>query len=493
MIKFKLTVISLAVALVAALFPTRYLAPNSGVNTTSGDYGTHMNISQHIMDFELFPSLHQDNVGIHATSKYLPVYHGILGFHLITTLLEWIGIPRPGAYALTMDVCLIAIFLSFLFYIIDNRTTGTIPDKIFATLMIFPMFYGYYTEAVNSGFFSQLASQAFLVVGGYLFTTRLRKWAPLFILYAFFCYPDCLIWFIPAIIFYFRRSKLMWVTLALIPIWLVVLWVPFSRATLTGPFIASMTPWLATCAFSILFGFNIWRHNKNVAVITIFFTLYTVIFTTVTMTYLNPSYYATKISSFSYILLPFLLIDIPVFQTFRGKLLLLTTTFFVAGSPNAVPVESMNYLKNHSAFTNHDYKLIRNMKEELSTKMLICSPQNTYPLPQQIDPNIVPLAAAYGNLMNYDIYSLEVNSKGMQTMFGGNERTGSFGVLLDYLSNNSLGAALEFMENKMSLRDISLDFCLAVPKESSSVFAKSQYFEKLYEGAQFVYFKPQKP
>ncbi|QLY24373.1 hypothetical protein [Bdellovibrio sp. KM01] len=492
--RIKFGILFLCFALIGLIFPSRYLSPNQGVNTTGADYATHLNISEHLRDFNIFPIASDASAGKHAVSKYLPIYHGILGFHTLAWLLEKAGMPLPGAYALIMDLSCLSVLLVFIFILLDKFKKEHWPEILLATLVIFPFYVLFFISAVDSAFYSQLLSQALIAISVYLFTHRWIKCAVAVLLMSAFCYPDFMIWTIPVILFSPSEFRSRWRLLLVFP-WIALMWVPFQRSSLIGPMITSPVLQISTYLFVIFFIRKIFSINKTVGIVSCSFAIYSLALTIFTMNLFTPSYYATKVSNFSYLLLPYLLLNLKVFPDLRGKILILATGYFLfTHEPFA---SKFNYATSfkESGFVNDDYLKIRIVKNELRDSPLAnsCKSSHTFVIPKEAQNLKSNAFTDYQGLMeNFDIYSQELYSSYLRALYG-NSTLGSQIAFTRIIAGQKLSDWTQNLESAILQNDKMVpDFCLAIIKDEAPLFAKSQYFEKLYEGAQFVYFKPQK-
>ncbi|WP_413575150.1 hypothetical protein ACLVWU_12775 [Bdellovibrio sp. HCB290] len=485
--RLKLSILALIGLVLTAVFPSRYLSNISGIATTSIDYGVHLNISTHIRNFDIFPQSQNDQVGKHAVSKYLPIYHGLLGFHVLAAALEFIGIPLPGAYCLLIDISFLLILVVLLFMVLDNLQKQKSLEAFIVLTIAIPILIFYFIEAMKAAFFSQLLSQALVFSAIYLYKLNRNRAALCLLLYAGFCYPDFIIWFFP-ILFFSEQRFIKTAAVVLSPAWLVLMFIPFSRSHLAGSTPASQIVFYSTAALTLLNIKSLWRDNRTIAIATLFFIIYALTFTLGTMSYFTPTYYASKISSFSYFILPILLLSVPILSNFASRLMMAILLLLLLTEERPWVNRTLDYFAAPS-FTNQDYKdtLQEAQEADLQTNG-VCRHDTTYLLPSP-EQNSIAISARYGTLANFDIYSLNLNSKGMNQIFQSN--------------NGSLGAFLQMpplphegiLELKKTIEsfEVITDFCLGVPEKEAAAFAESQSFEKLYAGAHFVYFKPKKP
>jgi hypothetical protein len=472
--RLKITILATALLLIAVISPSRYLKPDAGVTTTV-DYANHLNISSHVRTLDLFPSIDSLEQGRHGVSKYLPIYHGLIGFHLTAAVLEILGIPLPGAYNLLLDLCLLSILVVFVFFLIDRRKEN-VWGVAFSAILIPPLFYGYFVQAVVSGFYSQLLSQALIVIAFYLFAENWKKTSVGLFIFALFCYPDFLIWIIPVALLSPKYNWKIKVPL-LLPLAVLAI-TPFARGTLAGPVITSYYVYLSAILLVLTLLPNLWKQNRKIAIASASFVIYSLALILVTMKHFNASYYGTKIAAFSYLLLPYLLVTNSLTESFKKKVVFVIVGFLVISAyPDLASINMLDYLKARTSFNNSNYRIARIVFAEIQNSVSSCNVQSTYKIPASGDDEITN-GVFNGVLMNFDIYSIDTNP---------------YLNLIQQLKEESPEVWMSNLEQKIQSNQINTDFCLAVPHKEMSIFANSQYFEKLYEGAQFVYVKPQKP
>ncbi|WP_168196657.1 hypothetical protein [Bdellovibrio sp. ZAP7] len=487
--KLKYCLILGSLIIFAIIFPSRYLGSTSGVSTTGGDYSVHLNINAHIDNLDLFPSLSDKTESLHSVSKYLPIYHGLLGFHITAKFLEFMGIPLPGAYGLIMDLSLLTILLIFLFIAIDNINRKDILIPFALSILTVLLFIKYFLTAVDAAYYSQLFSHALISLAVYLFTLQKRRSALVLISFAIFCYPDFLLWFIPVALFSKRCRSFRPILFGIL---LILAVVPFKRANLSGPTLTSASVYFTTLAFIIFFISGIWNWNRNAAILAGAFAVYSLSLYLGTMKFSNPSYYAVKLTGFSYLLLPYLLLTVPIRLTFLRKLVLAAIAFALVYEVSSSHYDIQPFVSNSGNFQNLDYLRAKNASIEIQKNLAgKCIDRTTYKIPAQDKNSFLSLAAFNGVLTSFDIYSLNLKSSWLNNFYNGGIN-GSQGMLIQDLLNENLSVWVKKLETEIQRTNLDPDFCLASPKNQASFFAKSQYFEKLYEGAQFVYFKPQK-
>ncbi|WP_413293251.1 hypothetical protein ACLSU7_17860 [Bdellovibrio sp. HCB185ZH] len=490
--RIKLGLILACIIFTAVIFPQRYLAMDAGVSTSSADYANHLNISEHVRSMDIFPSFSEKQIGMHAVSKYLPIYHGLLGFHLLARFAETLGIPLPGAYSLIMDLSLLSILIIFLFIALDRFQKKYFIEICLGFLVLFTYFLSYFMEGINLAFFSQLLSQALFTITIYLLSNKYIKTALFTGLLATITYPDFLIWTAP-ILLLAKWNKYSFLKIPLTFLWLLILWQPFHRSNLAGPVVTSPSFVALSILFIAIFYMEILKTNRAMAISSLAFASYTVFLFAASTKLFTPSYYASKLASFSYLLIPYLLLHTSILSKPAHRVFIVVATvvlcFEFTGS-DSWPVN----LRSISTFSNADYLSGRNIIAEIESSVLNqnCSRSTTYPLVFETTTNhFLKVANLGGMLTNYDIYSGNIRSTSLNEFFSGTT-LGSLMTMTNSALTSNPSVWITSIEKGLQNGRLHSDFCLAIPPESSSYFAKSQYFEKLYEGAKFVYFKPQK-
>lgn len=312
-----------------AIFYPRYLAPFAGVAST-GDYPSHVNIEQHLHEALFFPSLTNLRDSPHVVSTSLPVYHGIWGFHLMALLAEAEGIPRPGAYALWMDLSLLIL----LFFLFRSWKTGTqsLPETAAAFFIGFWLVLPTFFRAVDAAFFPQILATGVLLLAEIYRRRGHSVAATVLALFAAFCYPDFLLWLLPVLILrtgrHFRRLP----ALAMTGLWLGLVFIYFQRLRLTGAASDNIFAFFFLVLALLLFWKDLRRRDPDAAIAGISFAIIGTALLIGGWRFGGFGYYAQKFIFPSVIFLTYLLVQLPLWTQTKGRIfllvLVLTVLFF---------------------------------------------------------------------------------------------------------------------------------------------------------------------
>lgn len=182
------------------LIGSRYFQSDPG-HPSRGEWDTavHIGIVNHILDGNFFPEWNKPETTVHAVSKYLPLYHGIIGSHLLVALLVLLGLSIPVSMLVISDMALLSVALGMFF--VSKRSPFF--TAIVFLLIVVPSF----AHMNNQGFFSLVVGSAFTFLGLCLFLKERVLPGYLMIALSFFCYPDSAIWILGTLSFHFYRNR----------------------------------------------------------------------------------------------------------------------------------------------------------------------------------------------------------------------------------------------------------------------------------------------
>ncbi len=178
-----------------AFFKFRYLAESTGLNSIHWDYGSHLAIINDIKNGNWFPEMYRAEASVHSVSKYLPIYHGLVGSHLLAIFVNSLGLSIPASMLFVSDLSLMGA-LYFLLKIVKF-----IAGRLDALAVgVFLLFVANYTTFTYEGAYSQVTSSVFYLGFLYHYICQRKKMAVLFLFLAMLCYPDALLWILPVLI-----------------------------------------------------------------------------------------------------------------------------------------------------------------------------------------------------------------------------------------------------------------------------------------------------
>ena len=236
-------------------FLVRWTSENAGLPSGGWDYCSNLAIINAIRQGAWFPELHQTYTSLHSVSKYLPLYNGIWGSHLIVLFLTQLGLSIPSSMMLVSDVsmvCLIVVVFKL------SRNRGLTPVE--SGLVSFLSFLNFMI-LVWSGFFPQLLGITFGALYFYFYgrndSVFVRRF---FFLASTFCYPEILIFVLPGQFSRIQKKDNLQKIIGLLAIliFLVLVGVLVSRLKLLGSVSMNTDFYLFTL---VLFFLAIWKNK----------------------------------------------------------------------------------------------------------------------------------------------------------------------------------------------------------------------------------------
>lgn len=219
------------------LFFIRYFFGYFSFPGQSWDYGSHIAIAESLGRMEFFPEWFAAQKSEHTISRFMPIYHGLWGSHLLLLIGKALGMPMTSVMLLALDASLL-VTVSYFFRMAIVAKYTAYQLVLFMAAVFFSLIVLFYTHA-RLGMFSQIVSTGFLF-GSLIFSDLGKsRWATAFLGYSLFCYPANAIWAMPFLGFClfnkFEKSKLRF----LIPVGTIiacfgVISVLYSRINLTG-------------------------------------------------------------------------------------------------------------------------------------------------------------------------------------------------------------------------------------------------------------------
>lgn len=468
-------------------FQYRYLAPDAGINARAPDYSNHISIEEHLKEGRLFPELDKSKKGLHAVSKYLPIYHGLLGFHLTSWLLESIGIPLPGAYQLIMDVCLAIYLLFFMSLIYHEFQQERRWELLLAVFTICTIFISNFAGAVEAAFFSQLMSYALCLVGWYLWTKQ-KKWISIF---TFFCailtYPDFLIWLIPFLVFTKTIRLRLVLRFFLCLVWCVLIGVLYSRRNLVGPEAISVYPLIFLPLLLMLFWSKL-RHERNgFFVLLLAYSVVVVGFLFISQSNFTWSYYALKLTYPAVLFLIYVFTKLRLLDNHRGRLLIVLYLVFFWCFADVHFKSITSYFSRSQLIDNRFYSLMKETKKVVETLNDVCDPAHTLVLPDLSDfppgQGLLRVWARNSLLLNSDMSSVEFKSSLFQQIY---DSFNSYEASFNGPSGLDQGR-MEFFLKLKNLKSRSQDVCVVSPASTQSLFKDNPCFVILKEEGGQIY------
>lgn len=469
-----------AIILLLALVYFRGYAPSAGVATGSADYGNHISISEHLKSFDLFPELSKTHQGIHSVSKYLPIYHGLVGFHVLALVFESLGMPRPGSYGILLDLSLLVIVFVFLSLLREKLRNGWRWEYLIAILFLFPIYFTYFAEAANYSFYAQLLSQALIVGAFYLWRKGWAKTAVAFLVYAVFTYPDFTIWLIPPVLFVMTTKPWKYLRVPLALFWLAMAATPFPRAHLPGPDIPTLYCLLIVTVLLAAYAKDLLAKQKGFFWIAVCHVAYCILFLLVTTKDMTFSYYAMKFAAFSFLLVPYFFLSVPVLSSAKGRLVTACLLAFLPFQAQLWTAQVPAYFQPTKYVDNKTYAQAQQVRAQAP-----CASANTYFTMDEsltdVDQSKSRTIVRNAMLMNYDIYSFDMTQPDLNVEL---TPKSPFGPMTTFLrmTNSEVAALIE----KTTLKS---ELCLIVPNDFADKYSGSTKLELLKQANGFTIFK----
>lgn len=468
-------------------FQYRYLAPEAGVNARSPDYSNHISIEEHLKEGQLFPELDKSKKGLHAVSIYLPVYHGLLGFHSVAWLLEFMGIPLPGAYQLIMDICLAIYLIFFVSLIYREYKQERRWEQLLAVFTICTIFISNFAGAVEAAFFSQLMSYALCLVGWYFWTTQKKRMSIFIFFCAIFTYPDFLIWLIPFLVFTktIRFPLILRFFLGLV--WCALIGVLYSRRNLVGPEAMSLYPLMFLPLVLLLFWSKL-RDEKNVFfVLLLSYSVVVLGFLFASQSHFTWSYYAIKLTYPAVFFLIYAFAKLRLLDNSRGWLLIGLYLIFFWNFADVNFKSITSYFSRSELIDNKFYSVMKETKKTVETLSEACNPGHTLVLPHENDfppgQGLLRVWARNSLLLNSDMSSVEFKASPFQQIY---DSFNSYESSFNGPSGLEEGQKKFFLGLK-NLKSRSQDVCVVSPASARSLFKDSPCFVILKEEGGQIY------
>jgi hypothetical protein len=467
-------------------FNYRYLAPEAGISTRSPDYSTHIAIEQHLKNGLLFPELGKTEKGIHAVSKYLPVYHGLLGFHVSALLLEAIGIPLPGAYLFLMDLSLLICLLFFASVLRQEMKREKRWEHLVAVLTIATIFISNFTRAIDEAFFAQIMSYALLVLAWQMWGWQKRNWSIFFFLFAMGTYPDFLIWVLPVLIFN-QRVRLHWAfRVGLGFIWAGLMYTLFTRRNLPGADAVSLYPLMFLPLILALFWKSLQQERRTFFLCLVSFNIVVIGFLVATQSNYTWGYYALKLTYPAVFFLVYAFATMPLLKSSRGRALLAVYVYFFWSSPENFWPLGTRYFERNEVMNNKFYSSVLKTKDTLANLDGKCSPTHTLVLPFHSDiPDgkkaMLGLWARNSMLLNSDISSGLFQDRSLRAIYG------SFADFEKRFWISASAGNEHFFSTLKIMPPTKHDICIVSPASERSLFNDNPCFVILKEQGGQIY------
>jgi hypothetical protein len=468
-------------------FQFRYLAPEAGVNTVSPDYSNHISIEQHLKEGHFFPDLDKVKLGVHAVSRYLPVYHGLLGFHISALVLEVFGVPLPGAYQLLMDICLLIYVIFFAGLLANEWKREKRWEYLLVVFCVGSFFISNFASGVEAAFFSQIMSYALALVAWYLWKRRRYKISVMILLVAIVTYPDLLVWTLPVLILgrKFRIPLIFRILLSVV--WACIIYVLFSRRNLVGPEALSLYPVIFLPLIAALFWRQLYREQRLFLYLLVSYSTVVIGMLITTQRNFTFSYYAIKLTYPAVFFLIYAFTKIRILSTVRGRVLVFIFAVFFWGYSDLNPKAMIGYFQRSQIVNNKLYESMqttRRLIDELSPK---CFPENTLVLPDLDDVSgksgMSRLWAKNSMLRNSDMSSEELKAQPFKRMY---DSFSSF----EHVFSGPLGieqGTRSFFSLLARVEPRTQDVCIVSPASSRSMFNGNTCFEILKEEGGQIY------
>lgn len=395
------------IALFILLSLLRNMASDGGVQARSEDYATHIAIEEHIKQGNLFPEFHKEVKGINSVHQFLPVYHGLVGFHLSAWFLESLGLLLPGAYGFLMDLSLLLLFVGFLFVLqqIDYRERWL--EVLVGFLLFLSMVPYQFSRGVEDAFFSQLYSYSFFILALYFYLKQHLKLAIGLLLVAAITYPDVLLWLLPA--FILTKGRLVFKIGAFF-IWCGLMWALIGRINATGFVNYSLYPFVFLVFAFLLFAKDIFKKDHNIFLLLTSFIIICLFYLVLGMKNFNFSYYSVKLTYPAIFWLVFIVLRYIQFRSAKGLLFMALLLIYFPSKSEFSFSPIVKYFSKTENISNLNYQSMINVKNTIAQleKQKVCEASKSLVLHYADDkaaqnPNLL-FWARNAVLANYDLY-----------------------------------------------------------------------------------------
>lgn len=450
--------------------------PSAGIYAVlyQSDFTTHVSISSHVKNVNFFPYLNLDHIGEHGVSKFLPIYHGMILFPLTAAVLEYLGLPMPGAYQFIMELSvLLSIF--FIFNFITLFKPNFINLSIIICLIIFVLLPNF-AKAITLGFYSQTFAVMFLLAAYYYYLKLNTKVCFTLLVCAAWCSPDFLLWLIPG--FVVKNNSLNSIIKGILCLgWVVLTIVFFRRLSLYGP-----SSYNINSIFILLFVFTLnyksIQHQAQRLTYTIAcFLIISIFFMTMRFNNFDFSYYAVKLTCPAILFLIYIFLIMKLQK--KMQYLSLFSFIFFGISPNfSSDLKTVYEYFTPTTITNQAYKKKMEILRTYEKIEFRCKNQDTisFLADKEFTANERKTAVILNALLtNYDLTTLNFKNDRFSMAFRkarlrdeqfkyfltiGKDEKELINLLIPQLDNN-----------------INSDLCFIIPQDWIFMFSKTRHIK----------------
>ena len=487
-----------ALLLLMILSVIRNLSPQGGVPTQLEDYATHINIEENIKQGNLFPEIHLQTGGANSVSKYLPIYHGLVGFHLSSIFLEILGFPLPGAYGFLMDVSLLlsCLFLIFLLRQIHWREKWF--ETVLGTFLFLTIGFYQFSRGVDDAFFSQIWAYSLFLLAFYSYWKKLWINSALLLLASAITYPDILLWVLPVLAFVKVPKYQILYRCFLLGVWLILMAVLYTRLQYLGFVSYSLFPFTFLILAFALYAKDIFRSQRQIFFLALTFILVCSFFLLAGARFFHFSYYSIKLTYPAIFWLVYFILRYVKVWTFRGSLLcgLLIFYFPTMSDFNIEPIKK--YFSYSPNITNALYKSMRQTQDnvKLLAQENFCKPENTLVLPSEKDylaeKATLIFWARNALFLNYEIYSYSFINEEFNQIFNSAAPGGMLLIAGQFRDDWQKG--YQFVAQQIARSEVKDKLCLIVEASKAHYFHSDRYeLIKNQDGLTYLLIKGLKP
>jgi hypothetical protein len=239
---------------VLLILAQRWSNPAAGYPSVLSDFSSHFAIIESLRHGQFFLELNQKFTSEHSISRFLPIYHGLLGSHILALAIS----QFTGTTTRAMLVLTDSLFLVGLFCLLSWMARLQISYRARA-LILFCFCYNFIL-LTEFGAFAQATGLIFGLLGAML-PARFPYLRLMLVALSAWCYPEVLILILPVVAFWSKSAK--WQRWTALMVYLILMAVLISRFPLPGGIVQDFTAQLPYFVFIPLIAWHWSRKKKN--------------------------------------------------------------------------------------------------------------------------------------------------------------------------------------------------------------------------------------
>jgi hypothetical protein len=185
------TIWILALALfISGPISTRWTDNHGGYPSSRWDFGSHFSIIESLKQGRFFLELDQPIASEHTISRFLPIYHGILGSHALALAVSLVAESTTRSMQIVTDIAFLVGLFSLLYLALKLNVSVS-------GLVAVLYFFSYYFILMTSfGYFSQTTGTSIALLA-WAISPRWKYLKLFFWVISGWCYPDVLLLILP--------------------------------------------------------------------------------------------------------------------------------------------------------------------------------------------------------------------------------------------------------------------------------------------------------